>query len=72
MNGNKGSLLCAIHGPIMLIAVGLLFAAHQFTGYSIWRTWPVLLILVGVLKLVERVSAGPKPAPPQAPFGGNA
>ena len=72
MNGNRGSLLRAIHGPIMLIAVGLLFAAHQFTNYSIWRTWPVLLILVGVLKLAERVGSGPKPTPPQAPFGGGA
>jgi len=72
MNGNRGSLLCAVRGPIMLIAVGGLFAAHQFTGYSIWRTWPVLLILAGLLKLIERLADGPNPAPPQAPFGGGA
>jgi hypothetical protein len=55
MNGNNKSLLCAIRGPIMLIAVGLLFAADQFTDYGIWRTWPVLLILLGLLKLAERI-----------------
>ena len=58
MNGNSRSLLCAIRGPIMLIAVGLLFAADQFTDYEIWRTWPVLLILLGLLKLAERIGSG--------------
>ncbi len=58
MNDNSGSLLSAIRGPIMLIAVGLLFAADQFTDYGIWRTWPVLLILLGLLKLAERIGSG--------------
>ncbi len=58
MNGNSGSLLSAIRGPIMLIAVGLLFAADQLTDYGIWRTWPVLLILLGLLKLAERIGSG--------------
>jgi hypothetical protein len=58
MNGNSRSLLSSIRGPIMLIAVGLLFAADQFTDYGIWRTWPVLLILLGLLKLAERIGRG--------------
>jgi hypothetical protein len=49
----------------MLIAVGLLFAADQFTDYGIWRTWPVLLILLGLLKLAERIGNGA-----QTPSGG--
>ena len=63
MNGNSNSLLCAIRGPIMLIAVGLLFAADQFTDYGIWRTWPVLLILLGLLKLAERIGSGAQTPP---------
>jgi hypothetical protein len=59
MNGASGSLICAVRGPIMLIAVGGLFAAHQFTPYSITRTWPVLVILIGLLKLLERVVVRP-------------
>ena len=55
MNGNNHSLLCAIRGPIMLIAIGLLFAADQFTDYGIWRTWPVLLIGLGVWLIVRRL-----------------
>jgi hypothetical protein len=38
----------------MLIAIGVLFALAQFTAYGFSRTWPVLLILFGVLKLFER------------------
>jgi hypothetical protein len=59
MNGNSRSLIKAIQGPIMLIAIGLLFAADQFTDYGIWRTWPVLLILLGLLKLAERIGSAP-------------
>jgi hypothetical protein len=63
MNGNSHSLLRAIRGPIMLIAIGVLFAADQFTDYGIWRTWPVLLILLGVLKLAERIGSGAQTPP---------
>ena len=58
MNGNSRSLISAIQGPVMLIAVGLLFAADQFTNYGIGRTWPALLILLGLLKLAERIGSG--------------
>jgi len=42
----------------MLIAIGVLFALGQFTSYGFHLTWPVLLILLGVLKLLERASGG--------------
>jgi hypothetical protein len=44
-----------IRGPVILIALGVLFAIDQFGSYSFSRTWPVLLILFGLLKLLERV-----------------
>ena len=72
MNGSSGSLLCAVRGPIMLIALGSLFAAHQFTEYSFWRTWPVLLILLGLLKLAERLVGDSKASSRQVPPGGGA
>jgi hypothetical protein len=68
VNGDNRSLLHAIQGPVMLIAVGLLFAADQFTGYSIWRTWPALLILFGVLKLLARLDGN---SGGQMPSGGD-
>ena len=59
MSGDRGNLMCAIRGPIMLITVGALFAVDHFGPYSIWRTWPVLLIVLGLLKLAERANTGP-------------
>jgi len=39
----------------MLIALGSLLALDQFGTYSFWRTWPALVILIGLMKLLERV-----------------
>ncbi len=55
MSCNNGSVFCAIRGPIMLITIGALFALQQFSVYDFHQTWPVLLIVFGVLKLLERV-----------------
>ncbi len=48
----------AIRGPILLITVGALFAVQQAGQASFGRTWPILLIVIGLMKLLER-SAGP-------------
>jgi hypothetical protein len=58
MNSGECTLIRAVRGPIMLIAIGVLFALGQFTSYRFSRTWPVLLILLGLLKLLERASSG--------------
>ncbi len=63
MNSSSSSIFCAIRGPILLMAVGVLFWLDHTTVYGFFRTWPVLLILLGLLKLLERVSQG-QPAPP--------
>jgi len=45
----------------MLITLGALVAIdHSGYGLSFWRTWPLLFIVYGVLKLVERLL--PRPA----------
>jgi len=52
-------------GPIFLIAMGVVFLIGEFVPeWGISRTWPVLLIVIGVLVLVD--SAMP-PRPPQGP-----
>ena len=63
MRGNDSSLLRAIRGPITLITVGVLFALNNFTPYQFHQTWPVLLIVFGLLSLVRR-SVEPIPPPP--------
>lgn len=73
MRGNDTSLLRAIRGPITLITVGVLFALNNFTPYRFQQTWPVLLIVFGLLSLVRRgvepVYETPAPgyAPPPPP-----
>jgi hypothetical protein len=38
----------------MLIAVGTLFALDHAGSASFGKTWPILIILYGVLRLAER------------------
>ena len=51
------ALLLAVRGPVMLVTLGLLMAADQLDRMSFSRTWPVLLILMGLFKLGEHLSA---------------
>jgi Domain of unknown function (DUF5668) len=46
--------LCAVRGPILLITLGVLLSIDHFGSVSFTRTWPVLLIVFGVFKLMER------------------
>lgn len=61
MAAANGSLLAAIRGPIMLITLGALFAWDQLGGQPFSRTFPVLLIVYGFLKLAERLAGGARP-----------
>jgi hypothetical protein len=68
MNQMPGTVIAAIRGPIMLIALGGLLILDQLTPYSFGRTWPTLLILFGLLKLLERIFEGGS-RPPYPPYG---
>ena len=57
MNGNSHPLIRAIRGPVTLITVGVLFALNNFTQYGFDQTWPVLLIVFGLLSLMRRGTA---------------
>lgn len=47
-------LLGVIQGPVLLITLGVLLTLDQFDSISFGRTWPVLLIIFGLFKLLER------------------
>lgn len=64
-------LVRAIRGPIVLITIGVLFALEYFGSFPFHRTWPVLLIVFGVLKLAERTAARSKDYEQDSPFGGH-
>ena len=50
-------LMRAVRGPILLITLGTLFAVDHVGPYSFSTTWPALLIVIGLLKLMERATA---------------
>jgi hypothetical protein len=71
MNANDMNLLRAIRWPVTLITVGTLFAFNNFTNYGFHQTWPVLLIVFGLLSLLGRSVAGtPTGVPPGPGTGG--
>jgi hypothetical protein len=51
MNQDSAAFIRAIKGPVMMITVGALFALDNFTSLSFSRTWPVLLVVAGLLSL---------------------
>jgi hypothetical protein len=66
MNEQSLCLVRAIRGPVILITVGVLFAFDKFTEFRFSQTWPVLLIVLGLLSLAgggrrRRDSAVPPP-----------
>lgn len=67
---NGANLFCAIRGPILLITVGTLFALDHVGMLSFERTWPLLIIVFGILKLLERVGGGPQGGYQQPPTQG--
>ncbi len=60
-------------GPIWLITIGGLFLIQSFDGPGFGRTWPVLLLVVGLMKLMGNrtppIPPAVPPPPPAAPAG---
>jgi hypothetical protein len=67
MNSRNALLAQAVRGPVMLITIGILFAIHQAGVLPFYRTWPLILIVVGVMKLIERLYVQQPPTPPGGP-----
>jgi hypothetical protein len=44
---------------LVLIVLGTLMALSRFEDIGLSKTWPVLLIVLGVMKLLERLAARP-------------
>ncbi len=45
-------------GPAVLITVGVLFLIGEYSGrYSFQELWPILLIVIGLVKVGEALSS---------------
>lgn len=51
MNFESRSLVRAVRGPVIMITVGVLFAFDTMSDIRFSQTWPVLLIVIGLLSL---------------------
>ena len=55
----------SLTGPVVLIALGVIFLLQEFVpDWGLRKTWPILLVVIGVLKLLD---AGRPPRPPEGP-----
>jgi hypothetical protein len=70
VNNRRALFVQAIRGPILLITIGILFALHQAGGLPIYRSWPLIIIVIGVMKLMERSATPASPLYPPPPPGG--
>lgn len=43
-------------GPVMIIAVGVIFLAAEYSRYSFADLWPILLIVLGVLLVAQALA----------------
>jgi hypothetical protein len=46
-------------GPVVLVTLGVLFLIGQLhLGYGFRQLWPVLLVVIGVVKLAQAMASG--------------
>jgi hypothetical protein len=51
---------CRVHAlmaPIMLIAIGVIFLAGEYTRYDFGDLWPVLLIVAGIVLFAQSLAS---------------
>ena len=63
---NAANIIQAARGPVLLITLGALMVIDYNTPYSFGRTWPALIIVFGIFKLLERMAGPPEPPPAYA------
>jgi hypothetical protein len=45
-------------GPAVLITIGVLFLIQQTTWrFGFWQTWPIILLVIGAIKLGEALAS---------------
>jgi hypothetical protein len=42
-------------GGLILITLGVLIFIHKATGYTFDKTWPILIIVIGISTIIQRV-----------------
>lgn len=71
MNSTR-TVVRALRGPVLLMALGLLFVLDYWGAYPVYKTWPILLIVFGAMKLMEKLPGADLEDGTQTPAGGAA
>jgi hypothetical protein len=66
--GIASRMMCQIRGPVMLLALALLFALQAAGIRTLGQTWGVLLIVFGALLILERTVGRNTWYPVNAPY----
>jgi hypothetical protein len=69
---SHGDRMRGLTGPVVLVTVGLLSLIDDVGGPRWHRTWPILLLAIGITKLLERQNTLPPSPPPSYPGGPSA
>jgi len=58
-------------GPLILIALGVLFLMSNFfpERFSFGQMWPIILIVIGAVKIAESLQKKDGGPPPENPAG---
>jgi hypothetical protein len=71
--GRPSNWACALTGPVVLLALAVLMALQAGEVFPLSRTWPVLLMVWGVMLLVQRAltpAASDRYSPESTPGAG--
>jgi hypothetical protein len=45
--------MAGMMGPAVLVTLGTLFLIGEFSSFEFHRSWPVLLLVIGIVKLLQ-------------------
>ena len=65
--GRPRTLVCALTGPVLMIVLGVLFAVEYNGGPRFGRTWPVILIVFGAMRLFNYMGSRSEDGTPGEP-----
>jgi hypothetical protein len=58
---------CGLMAPAILLTLGIMFMLHSWDVAPFPRTFPILLIVIGLVLVFQRTGARPTEPPPMAP-----
>lgn len=69
---NQYLFLRRMRGPIILLTFGITAILDEYAGISYAHSWPLYIIVWGLLKLAENAILAQNPPVPPAPWPGTA